>query len=442
MKIALALSSLMWSCAPLPAQRVWSYASFFDQAGQRVFLSHESLPEAKWVWTIGAVTSSGTLAFPPGMLGSAAPVDSSRLLVSGGDGTQGWLGEIGFSITGSEVVPTFSAIPTGIDVVKMVYVPAAGLVIGINHGTNELVAALYSAGPSLTPWQVIVTPAQCPLLSLQSFFLKLRASPTGVGVTVESLEPYVGVGYTVTRDPTGVWTVEGGSSLSAPVTLPPTWVASAYPVLALNSTQYDLWIGGGDGYFQIVDETTGVSVFAGFHNGDPSGQVFSIPHHMLITGRRYRVESMSGNAFDASLPFIAENVWLAASVDPHMVPSRVGIRWDFPTVGTDFVSWEIYWRSPAPQPVDPMLLLMTVGAWDFGYHPTVPALGVEVLAVPYGDLGVQVGNWENRGYVSFGWAVSVNNPVLSGLKVAMQAVGLLPTGQFVASDVVGVHLVP
>jgi hypothetical protein len=43
--------------------------------------------------------------------------------------------------------------------------------------------------------------------------------------------------------------------------------------------------------------------------------------------------------------------------------------------------------------------------------------------------------------VSFGWAIDINNPALVGLKVAVQAIGALPTGQFIVSDTVGVQLV-
>jgi hypothetical protein len=101
----------------------------------------------------------------------------------------------------------------------------------------------------------------------------------------------------------------------------------------------------------------------------------------------------------------------------------------------------MYWTSGSPQPADPVLLTMVVGAWDFGVNPTVPALGVEILAVPFGDLGAQVAYWHNSGRVSFGWTFAVNNPSFVGLKVAMQAVGVLATGQFIVSDVAGVKLV-
>jgi hypothetical protein len=124
-----------------------------------------------------------------------------------------------------------------------------------------------------------------------------------------------------------------------------------------------------------------------------------------------------------------------------MVPAKLGIRTDFPAVGTDFVSWELYWRWASPPAYQDVLLTMVVGAWDFGFNPTVPFMGLEILAVPYGDLGAQLASWNNRGVVSFGWAIDINNPALVGLKVAVQAIGALPTGQFIVSDTVGVQLV-
>jgi hypothetical protein len=123
-----------------------------------------------------------------------------------------------------------------------------------------------------------------------------------------------------------------------------------------------------------------------------------------------------------------------------MVASKVDMRTDFPVANTDFISWELHWRFQTPPDFAEVLLTMVVGAWDYGINPTVPALGVEVLAVPYGDLGAQLRAWDNRGRVSFGWAINVNNPALVGLKVAAQALGALPTGQFITSDVVGVQL--
>jgi hypothetical protein len=157
----------------------------------------------------------------------------------------------------------------------------------------------------------------------------------------------------------------------------------------------------------------------------------------------YYVDSGPTSGYQRSSLFRAEAVWRRASVDPNMVPTKVGIRTDFPVVGTDFVAWELHWSSSQPQPTAPMLLTMYAGAWDYGIDPTVhvPSLGVDLLALSYGDLGAQVAYWDNRGMVSFGWAISVNNPIFVGLKVAVQAVGVLPTGQFITSDVAGVQMV-
>jgi hypothetical protein len=242
------------------------------------------------------------------------------------------------------------------------------------------------------------------------------------------------------RDTLGVWSVAPTSQgPSAPI--PATWFVSAYPELVNNSSEYQLWIGGGSGAFAIVEWDSRAIVFTGTHGGYPSGQAFSIPVATLNFGALYAIESVGGGAILPSAPFRAESVWPRVSVDPNMLPAKVGVRPDFPSVGTDFVSWEIFWKNAAPQPVDPMLLTMIVGGWDFGVNPTVPALGVEILAMQYGTLGVQIRSWDNRGYVSFGWGFAVDNPAFVGLKVAMQAVGMLPTGQFIVSDVAGVTLV-
>jgi len=427
------------------AQRSWANAAFRDVAGHKYFLHDGATTSARWLWRIGAVQSKGNVVMPSTRSGSATRLSSDTILVSGMSGSSGWLAEVTFSLVGNQVAATVNSIASGnLDVVHLTYLPVASLLVGYDTISRNLVAATYLPGLTLGPWQSIATVSQCPTLSLRSWFVNVEPLDGVVGVQVGGREPYEGSAlWDVVRDNSGAWSVSNASLATQSTPLPPTWFVSAYPELTVNSTEYRLWIGGGSGDFVIVDLSTGAPVFVGTHSGSPSGEVFVFPVATLQFGKLYAVESLSGsaNVFARSVAFRAESVWPRASVDPQLVPSKVGVRPDFPTVGTDFVSWELHWGSSAPQPVDPLLLTMVVGSWDYGINPTTPALGVEILASQYGTLGVQVATWQNRGYVSFGWAFAVNNPIFVGLKVAMQAVGVLPNGQFIVSDVAGVTLV-
>jgi hypothetical protein len=440
--IAIGCVVLASAAGPVAAQREWTLARFSDAGTRRYFTHGQSLSSAMWLWKIGSAETEGNLALPAGRSGSACLVAENTLLVSGWSQAQGWLAEINFTASGSVVSPTLATISNNIDVVQLSHLPSAGLLVGIDYNSNSLVAATYAPGLLLGPWEVIVTSSQCPLLLHDGLFISSTPLVNGVGVRLRSREPYSDTSsWVVSRDQFGIWAAVDEAAGSPPVVLPPTWFVSHYPVLTINTTEYQLWVGGGSGDFVVVSLETGAPVYQGHHSGNPSGEVFTLPASVLEYGKAYRIESLPGGAFARSIPFRAESVWPRASVDPNMLPTRVGVRWDFPTVGTDFVSWEMYWTSGSPQPADPVLLTMVVGAWDFGVNPTVPALGVEILAVPFGDLGAQVAYWHNSGRVSFGWTFAVNNPSFVGLKVAMQAVGVLATGQFIVSDVAGVKLV-
>jgi hypothetical protein len=443
MKIAFLGCLLLLPLGSAVAQRKWSAVSYEDLQSGNIFVSHESRAVAEWTWTIGGTKSSGNLTLPPGKAGSATLLNSHTLLVSGHSGSEGWLAEIIFSISGSAVVANLAHVPNPTDVVNLAYLPTAGAIVGVDHDNKELVAASYVPGLQVGPWEVIATASHCPLLGINSLALKIDPMPVGMGALLHARGHLDGLeAWVVSKGVLGDWSVAPQSAGMPIVSPSPAWLVSAYPVLTANSTAFELWIGGGSGDFCIADHESQEIVFVGHHFGSSGGQLFSIPYWSLHQGRLYRVQSLSVGSIEASVPFVAEIVWPRASVDPHMLPSKVEVRWDFPAVGTDFVSWEMYWRSSAPQPTESMLLTMTVGAWNFGVNPTMAFLDVEVLAAPFGTLGVQAASWDNRGVVSFGWLFAVNNPALTGLKVAMQAVGVLPSGQFVVSDVVGVLLVP
>lgn len=427
------------------AQRFRSSAVFGDESAWRYFLSQEYSGQtgaARWWWRLGGVSSSGTVAIPFQWAGGATYVGDETLLVSGWDGSEGWLAEVHFSLAGGVITPAVTTASIGaLDLVNPVYDASAGLLYGVDNDSREMLVATYFRGFVLGPWQVVTAAAQCPPLSQRNSFFHIRPLGVGVGAEVLPRGELSSTSRLVVRDVSGAWSVIDplfGHAQFVPV---PAWIVGAFPLMTISSTEYQVVVAGGAGPFSIIDAETGAGIFQGVHSGSPSTQVFSIPASSMQSGRLYYVDGGSGSGIERSSLFRAENVWRRASVDPNMVPAKLGIRTDFPAVGTDFVSWELYWRWASAPAYQDVLLTMVVGAWDFGFNPTVPFMGLEILAVPYGDLGAQLASWNNRGVVSFGWAIDINNPALVGLKVAVQAIGALPTGQFIVSDTVGVQLV-
>jgi hypothetical protein len=432
-------------CSVGAQERHRSRASYMNGARTCIVFHDGSSTFLEWSWKIGGAQSGGQIQIPSAVTGGVTLVAQDRVLLSGLSGNQGWLMELSFSLSGGTVVVQSSTISVGaLDLVKLSYQQSSGLLFSVNNATREVWVSQYQAGLQLGPWQVAATAAQCPTLNKSNNWLVLTPLPANAGVQLAAREPWGHLPHwRISQDSNGVWTALNPAVGIPPTVLPPTWVASAFTLMAPDSSEYRLWIGGGSGQFWIVDHVTGAPVFTGTHSGAPAGEHISIPFAALELGRMYYVDSGPTSGYQRSSLFRAEAVWRRASVDPNMVPTKVGIRTDFPVVGTDFVAWELHWSSSQPQPTAPMLLTMYAGAWDYGIDPTVhvPSLGVDLLALSYGDLGAQVAYWDNRGMVSFGWAISVNNPIFVGLKVAVQAVGVLPTGQFITSDVAGVQMV-
>lgn len=130
----------------------------------------------------------------------------------------------------------------------------------------------------------------------------------------------------------------------------------------------------------------------------------------------------------------------AAQALGDITQERLGFRWDFPAVGTDFLSWQLHWDGVDEPPQETWLLTMAIGAWDYGSSPTVPLGAVEVLAINYGDLGTQFATWDTNHRLIFSWSMDINDPAFAGFKVAAQGIGLTPAGDFFVSDVTGVVL--
>jgi len=410
---------------------------------RRFFLHDGAAVSAEWAWTIGSTPGDGIVTLPSAKSGGACLIDAGRLLVAGITGSQGWLAEVVFANNAGAITANVNHIGIGqMDMCKIAYVPGASVVMGVDNNTGNLMAASYSPGLLLGQWQIVASRSTCPLLRVPTAFLRTAILSNGMGIRLSATGLYRGRGVVeVTQSTSGDWSIVDPALGGPAASLPQIWLVSAYPVLNATSTEYEIWVGGGVGPFNVIDVETGGIVWSATHGGSLSGEVFVIPAPVLHLGKLYAIDSGPGSGYFSSTPFRAESVWERASVDPNMLPTKVGIRWDFPAVGSDFISWELYWGTAAPQPTDPILLTMIFGLWDYGFNPTAPVLGVDLLAAPLGDLGAQIATWDNRGVVSFGWVVAVNNPSFVGVKVALQAVGVLPTGQLIASDVAGMLLV-
>jgi len=429
---------LLFAVGPAVAQRQWSAVSYDDPGSGCAFVAHESRAFAEWTWTNAGVKSSGTLAMPPGKAGSATLVNANTLLLSGWSGSAGWLAELTFTVSGQVVVPTLAAVPVAMDWVRLAYLPAAAAIVGMDHNRRELLVARYAPGLQLGPWEVIATAAQCPLLGISSLALALEPMPDGRGAVLLAREPYEGMeSWRVTKDAQGAWCVVRQSAGMLPVVHPPAWCVSAHTVLAANSMEFELWIGGGSGSFCIVEHESNALVWTGHHSGNPGGQVFSVPCGALDPRRLYRVQSWTGGGLEASVPFSIAHVWPRAAVGPDMVASSVSAHHDFPAVGTHFLGWELYWRSAAAPPTHPMLFATSFGAWSAGADPTRPFFGVDVLAAPWGTCGLQLAGWQGRRALSMQWLFACLPPSLLGQSFAVQVVGLLPDGQLLVSNVVG-----
>jgi hypothetical protein len=254
---------------------------------------------------------------------------------------------------------------------------------------------------------------------------------------MSGVEPYDAVEFEFLLNGS-IWTMTNLADAAIAVPLPPCWFVGDYPTMSADGTAYMLWIGGGSGLFHVVD-STGVPVFSGMHSGVPCGEVVSIPVASLSYGGLYRVVDGAAQGLLPSVPFRAKVVWAVASMLDPVSPERLGFRWDFPAVGTDFISWQLHWAGAAAPPPDTWIMTMALGGWSYQTVPTVGLAGVEVLGAVYGDLGLRFASWQDK-KMAFNWVLAVNDPIFVGFRVAAQGIGLAPTGHLFVSDVVGVVL--
>jgi hypothetical protein len=409
-----------------------SGAAFTDRSGH-MFIHDGETASAKWRWRHAGVSQAGHVTLPTAESAYANLVSPSTILVSGNT----WLCEVRVSVSnGIVTAAAVQVASSGMDFLNFAYSETGAMLFAIDGVSRSLVAATYQPGASPGAWQVIATSAQCPAL-LKAPVLRLRAMDQGVGVIMGAIEPYGEISYEFAQSVSG-WNMTNTSAGANPAVLPPTWMVGDYPIMSADGSEYRIWVGGGAGLFLIVDSNR-VPVFAAVHSGAADGETFGIPVATLVYGQEYRVIDGASQGLQDSVPFLTKVVWKTASVPVQAMPERLGFRWDFPAVGTDFISWQLHWADPGPQPLQPWILTMAIGPWDYNISPTVPFGGVNMLGTLYGDLGAQIASWQD-GKLVFSWTLAVNDPLFVGLRVAAQGIGVLPDGQFFVSDVAGVVL--
>ena len=253
------------------AQRSWTGATYLDNEGH-LFLHEGGSGPATWRWPKNGISHSGFVSVPTIESASALLVKPNVFLVSG----NGWLLEVEFDLSGSVPVATTTQINVpGMDLLKLSFSDAGGLLFAVDGVSKSMVAAPYVVGSGVVgTWQVVVTSAQCAALDTPEI-LELRDHSPAVGVNIGAVEPFIGVHYLIAQDAAG-WTVTNLSDGSVPVVLPDAWLVDDYPSLSSDTANYELWVGGGSGLFFIEDEIGNV-VHVGTHGGSPSGETFNIP---------------------------------------------------------------------------------------------------------------------------------------------------------------------
>lgn len=399
-----------------------------------------------WKWSVAGVSGRGRLMVPFDVPSDATLIHPSRILASGlqsSDGA-GWLIDVHFGVDVSHAVPLLQAqiadavLLNGVDPFR-IWSNGSLLLLhdlvgnrilggGIETGLGTL-ALVTVADASIMP--VLGRPAEARSFR---FFARDEGDGAIFGPDPDSGHP--GAKSFHLRHDGQAWHID--DSLPRFLTVPgPAWWVGVMPQVEPSLQTVRIDVGGGVGPFHLVDSDDGSVHFVGIVN-DSNGQAFSVPISSLVYGRRYHVISASLPGVSRSAPFCMYPQWPAASMPPGFADGSVYVRWDYPAVGNDAIAWDF--RNPAAAGMSWMSVLV-VGPWDFQGWPTVDSgLGFDVLGTQYGMLGPELGVVDPKGRGSAAFSLDVGSPVLQGVQIAFQFVGLVDFSGYVASDVVGVVL--
>lgn len=444
--IRVACSGALLVCATAVAQtREYTRAGVYDDSSVRRFFHNGDGFTAHWRWPNGSGgDEAGIISVPFNMAGAAIILSDDRVLAVGIDSNAPGachLCEVYFAPVATGIQPTLSStqLPQ-LDLVELYYHQASGLLFGLDAHTSQLLAASYQQGLAIGPWAVAAAPTTCPPLKAPPSFV--RFSPldgTLPGLNVHSEAPFTDSGCDVVLL-NGNWICvrPGGNQQPSQ-----HWWTEQSPRVASNHADYEITVGGGTGLFGLVDRDTSAVVFQAVHPGPAtSAHTFVVPQASMVYGRVYQIRSLEDQEVGSSIWIRAAPEWRRATMHNEVFSGDVVMRWDFPTIGTDALSWSLEWVGPpGTQPAGTMMVTMVMGDWQWGVDPTVPlSAGTQILALQYGTLPTQIHAWEGRPVISAGYLFDVNNPVLTGTRVALQGLVVLPSLDVLTSDVIGIVL--
>jgi hypothetical protein len=421
--------------------REWIGASFVSDDLEKIFAQHERTFQATWTWPLSSASHSGQVTMPFDNAGAVALIEPNTFLVAGKNmGTnQAWLTEVTMNQSGSTVAPSLNTMSIAMDLTRLVYDGEAGLLFGLNQASSSIVVASYMVGGGLGPWQTAADPSNCPLLGVipPSYLRMELLAEGGPGLRLSGESPFVARESKLTlTNGAWSWTLP---QVTLPV-VPPRWFCESTPEVTADEAHYRFRIGGGTGLFGIVDEVTQQVVFVATHGGGLPDEPFDVPIASVGYGRTYKVISLGGQGVAESVFLRVEQEWRRATAIPAgFLSGRVSMRWDFPSVGTDVMSWSLYWAGTSPRPQGVFFASIILGSWNYNQTPTTPTNGLEILTNQYGVFPAMIGSWD-QDRIDVAYVFNANNPALVGSRVAIQAIGVAPDQSLFVSDVRGVIL--
>jgi len=365
------------------------------------------------------------------------------VLVSGSDSAGvGYIVEIGFSVAGGVVVSAINDLSVlGVVVPDLVWGEGNSIVVA-DFSTLSILAGDVSLGLSSLSLQWVGGPSVLPILDGSTTPLLDLYSDSGypgkcVAAYGDDFAVFSAPRYLI-HDPGGLWQV---SPIVDVVTSSDVWAMDMVPVLSTHETAYEIHVVGGTGAFVVKDTDTGATVFVGNHSVSPAGseETFSVPGVSLAYGHRYHIESAGSQSTVASVPIRMFQRWGRES-GPTSITAYEPIYaiWNYPSAGFETIACAAW---TAPHSSLSAFVWCAVAPWDYGVSPTVATpLGVSLLVNQFGTLGPVQFYAEDSGRLGAAFSFDANSPMLAGLRVAFQFVGLLSTSEFYVSDVQGVIL--
>ena len=358
--------------------RTWSGASFVSADYEKVIQHESQAYQAKWFWPTPSGAQGGVVVTPFDNAGEIADLGQGVFMLAGTDSIsgQGWLTKLSISVSGGVAsAVTDSVMVSGSDFTHLVYDDVNSLLYGVDNNGPSLLVAQFSRNNSPPGvWATTATASTCPIIaSVPGFSLDMELLP-GIGVRISSRSPYY-------KNPCDVELIGGLWSASLyvgdPIIVPKVWYTGRAPRVAGSEIHYTIRVGGDVGLFGVRHEATQQFVFVGTHSGVSVFESFDVPVSSLIYGDTYRIVGLGSQVALDSVIFRVEQYWdRASSIPQGFLAGDISMRWDYPSVGTDFMSWSLYWDGVTPRPQGVGLFTIILGQWAPFISPTSPVNGV------------------------------------------------------------------